>query len=285
MRGSPDTSEAFNFSAMSYGDKLSLTLELIKSYGLVIFLVLLVGFILLVAVSLLIGLALNFGGDRLLVSFLEASSTNGRTIGAFLLFTLIRMSVMLLSGFFYVGVFSLVLRYIDGLPPEEGVVSQVLNPWHNFWQVFLGLLVWLLIYSAAVVILSALGQLPLLGLPLGIARLILFCGLSGCVLLYMADAEGPSLGQALSTPLLILRDNFGRWVGAALTALALYVPAVFFLTFLMASAAGSLVINICLLLFFAVYFTVALIFILFFFGLTFRQGYAESMGDIAERIF
>lgn len=280
MYDAPQTPSEYGYGALTFGGKISAAIALTKSRGLTIFATLLVGGFVLSAL-LIIG-SMVFGGASML--FAERSQYSGFAFGAIFGYIIVCLAFALLSQYFMIGVNSLILKYVDGYEPDGGVVSQVLSPWHNFMPILLCVIVWFLLTVVINIVLAIFLLIPILGILINLAGSLFLIMVMNSVLFYIADTGGPSVGDVVTTPIRLVKDNFISWLLALVTAVVVYLPGVVILGLIMLAGKASVAWVLGGLIVF-VYFTAASIFTFIFFAITYRQTNGDNMGAAVGQAF
>lgn len=278
-----DDLSGLDYASMTVGQKIKATLELTKRHGVSIFVTLLVGWLAL-GLLFFIGVSI-FGGIPMFMSIASGNASAGFPIGAILGIVLIYFLTIFVSYFFMIGLDSLVLKYIDGLEPEGGIVAQVMSPWRNFVPILLCLLVWFGISMVYVFILMILTLIPILGTLIYMAGVIILTLVMICLYFYLAEKDSPSIGDAIRIPINLVKDNFLRWLGAFGVTILAYLPGSILLGIVMAVAGNvKILVLLCFLLFF-VYIIAVSIFAFIYWGMTYRQTYGGSLRPLVDQVF
>lgn len=261
-----------DFAALTFADKLSLARALCRSYGLTVW-------ALIMAAGLTLG-CLGLAGfswlglsAEALVSLSNGSmameSMAGQLMGVFLLILLFSLLMQVMM----IGLNILVLLYIDNQPPASAV-PVFLSPWARFGPIFLCLLLWLALSMSLQMALAVLGQIPGLGLVIELGLSVAYSIASNCAMFYIADKilgrneELPPI-EAVLRPLAIVANKPLAWLGAFGFMLALYLP--FAAIALLGLTQGGLIVALVG----GLGLTAASVFILFLFGVTYRQTLAQ----------
>jgi len=281
MYDAPQTPTGYGYGSLTFGEKISAAIALTKSRGLTIFVTLLVGGFVLFGV-LIIGF-LVFGGIPMMLA--GGSQSSGFAAGAILGFIIVYLAFALLSQYFMIGVNSLLLKYVDGQEPDGGVVAQVLSPWHNFLPVLLCFIVWFVLALVFNIVLAIFSLIPILGLLINLAGSMILGMVMSCVLFYIADTGGPSVGDVISTPIRLVKDNFISWLLAMVTAIVVYLPGGILFGIIAVVARDSAAVWVLGGLIAFVYFVAASIFAFIFFAITYRQANGGNMGAVVDQVF
>lgn len=276
-------SGTIGYSDMTFGDKIAASLALTKSHGLTIFLSLIGVWFILIVLSLVVSFL--FGGSLALMGSAFTGSLSALPLGAILGLVVFYLAIAFLSLYFIIGICSLVLKYVDGLPPEGGVVGQVLMPWRHFVPITLCLVVWLLLLIVFEVVLGVLSLIPILGILITLAGALFINMVMFCVLMFLSDKLRPPIGEAIMTPIRLVKDNFLKWFVALLVSIAASLPGllIFFLVVAIApSSPGAIFFGAFLA---AVYLTAASIFIFIFCAVTYRQTYGSDQDFVVDQVF
>lgn len=271
----------FGYSAMTFGNKVNAAIELTKRHGLTIFLTLLVGWVVLFVVFF-VGLMI-FGGIPMMMAGQQASA--GITIGAILGMILVYIIFILLAQFFMIGTYSLLLKYVDGQRPADGVISQVLSPWRNFVPVLLCVIVWMAIYFVCSIVLGIFSLIPFLGILINLAGSLILAIVLAAANMYIADKGNVTIGDVILTPINLVKDNFLTWLGAMGAAIIAYLPGIILVVIIMVIGSGSMAVMLLSGLFGMVYFVAVSIFTFLFFAITYRQTHGGGMESVVEQVF
>lgn len=276
-------SGTIGYSDMTFGDKIAASLALTKSHGLTIFLSLIGVWFVLIVLSLVASFL--FGGSLALMGSAFTGSLSALPLGAILGLVVFYLAIAFLSFYFIIGICSLVLKYVDGLPPEGGVIGQVLMPWRHFVPITLCLLVWLFLLFVFQIVLGVLSLIPILGILITLAGTLIINMVMFCVLMFLSDKLRPPIAEAIMTPIRLFKDNFLKWFVALLVSIAASLPGflIFFLVAAVApSSSGAILFGAFLA---AVYLTAASIFIFIFCAVTYRQTYGSDQDFVVDQVF
>lgn len=278
-------SSGFGYGSMSLGEKINAAVDLTKRHGLTVFLTLLAGW-LVIMVLMIVGFAI-FGGLPMMMAAAggSASVASGASIGAVLGIFLVYLAVIFLSYYFMIGVYSLLLKYVDGVSPEGGVIAEVLSPWHNFVPILLCLLVWFGIWLVCFIALFILMLIPFLGSLIAFVAMIFMTMVMVCVYFFIADKKSPNIGEAITVPFSLVKNNLVTWLVVMGVSIVVYIPGVIILGLFIALAGQSLAVILLGYLAYAVYMAAASIFVFMLLGITYRQTYGGDMGNIVEGVF
>lgn len=283
MNASPYNAGGFSYASMTMGEKVRAALDLTKQHGASLFLILLVGWLVL-GVVFFVGFSI-FGGFSLFTGLATGSSSAALSVGVIIGIFIVSIVTIFISYFFMIGVYSLLLKYVDGQEPAGGVIAQVMSPWRNFVPVFLCLLVWFCISLVYNIVIAILSLIPILGVLINLAGTIVMALVMICVYFYIAEKEGSSIGDAVSVPINLVKNNFLTWLLAFVVIVAAYLPGILIAFLLMAVAGKSTFIVVLAMLFFFVYLVAVSIFAFIFWGITYRQTYGGNMGAVVDQVF
>ncbi len=254
--------------------RLKLSWELTKKHGPTFFVIQIVGW----AIIGLIGLLLSTPFGLLSILSGAASQSLGVAFSAIAFLVLIVPILMLIAGFYMIGLNTLLLLYVDGQRPSR-LIATLLSPWSRFGTIFMSLLLWIVVICIVELALLLIGAIPILGTLISFAASSLLGLITGCALLYIADAKKPKATESVTLPFRMVLDNFGVWLGNTVPLmvmmLVLGVVAVLALTTgteLMASGSVPAVLFglFCWLALF-VLFVAFMVFTTFLFAVTYRQ--------------
>lgn len=263
-----------DFAALTFGDRLSLSLALCRSYGFTVWALVMVGglvwgFFVLTCFSwlsispeTLIGLA---------TGSIRPESAPDQIIRLLMLGAFSGLVMQLLL----IGLNSLALFYIDNRTPPSAV-AVVLSPWARLGPIFLCLLLWLGVSLLFQSLVGLFAQVPGLGLLIELALTSAYYIVSNCALFYIADkvicrAEEPPPVETVLRPLAIVANNPSAWLGAFAVMLSIYLPlAVIGLKGLMAGAPFAALVGLLVL-------TAASVYTVFLLGVTYRQTLAQYL--------
>ena len=276
-------SGGFGYSNMSFGEKVSASIALTKRHGLSIFLTMVVIWLVLIVFSF-VG-SMIFGGAIMMMAGGGYSSGSQFPIGAILGMIVFYLAYCLLSFYFMIGVFSLILKYVDGVPPEGGIVNQVLSPWHNFFPLLLCVIVWMVLIFVFSFILGILNIIPILGFLIMIAGMFILSMVMTCAIMFMSDKLRPGIAEAITTPIMVVKDNFLKWLVAVVVSGVVYLPGIIVMGVVMALAGSSTAVMILGWLLAMVYFAAASIFVFVFFAVTYRQTYGGGLDSVVDQVF
>lgn len=261
------------FAELTFGDKLSLSKVLFRSYGLTVMALMLLAFLVLGLIVLagLSGMGFTrelalgiFQGDDVVVESLFGSSP-----WVVLLF----MAAGLVTQFILIGLDALVLIYIDTQGPASATLV-FLSPWKRFGTIFLGLLLWAIIYILTQLFLGIFEQFPVLGLAIAIGLALAFNIFLDCARFYIADMvlcqnQQLALTEAVAGPVSVVVNNTRSWLAAYGFMIIIYL--VLFVILTIGMAAELLILTICSIL----ALVVASVYSFFLFGVTYRQSLAR----------
>lgn len=263
-----------DFAALTFGDRLSLSLALCRSYGLTVWALVMGGGLvwgfLVLTCFLWLGLS-----PEILVGLATGSvlpeSVSDQIIRLLMLGAISGLVMQLLL----IGLNSLVLFHIDNRTPPSAV-AVVLSPWARLGPIFLCLLLWLGVSLLFQTIVGLFAQIPGLGLLIELTLTVAYYIVSNCALFYIADkvicrAEEPPPVETVLRPLAIVANNPSAWLGAFAVMLSVYLPlAVIGLKGLMEGALFVALVGLLGL-------TAASVYIIFMLGVTYRQTLAQHL--------
>lgn len=261
-----------DLAALTFVDKLSLSRALCRSYGPTVWAMIMIGGLALAFFALACFSWLGFSPE-LLVSISNGStameSIAGQLMGLFLLI----LAASLLMQLLLIGVNTLVLLYIDNQAPANAV-PVFLSPWARLGPIFLCLLLWLTLSIMLQMLLAVFGRIPGLGFLIELVLSVGYSIASNCAMFYIADKilgrnEELPPTEAVLRPLAIVANNPLTWLSAFVFMLAIYLP--FAAIGLLGLAKGGLIVALVG----GLGLTAASVFVIFLFGLTYRQTLAQ----------
>lgn len=271
-----------DFAGLTFGDKLSLSKVLFRSYGLTI-----LG--LMVISGLVLGLfawfSFNWLGvtTELLVDISNGTvvleSISGLLMGVLCLF----MAIALITQFIFIGLNTLILTYIDSEGPAS-VTRVFLAPWARFGTIFVCLLFWLGVYFLVQLVLEVLGQIPVLGLVIKLGLSVAYSIVINCATFYIADkvvCQNQTLApsEAVARPVSIVLNNYGSWLATFGFVFAVYLPLI------AVCVLGIYLKFPVLIIFGALVLMLASVYITFLYGVTYKQTLASYIVGKVESPF
>lgn len=261
-----------DLAALTFADRLSLARALCRGYGLTVWALIMTAGLALGCLALAGFSWLGFDPGTLVGlsnGSITVESIAGQLMGLFLLI----MASSLLMQFMLIGLNSLALLYIDNQPPASAA-SAFLSPWARFGPIFLCLLLWLALSMLLQMSLAILGQIPGLGFVIELALSVAYSIASNCAMFYIADRilvrnENLPPIEAVLRPLAILTYKPLAWLSAFVFMLAIYLP--FAAIALLGLTKGGLIVALVG----GLGLTAASVFIIFLFGVTYRQTLAQ----------
>lgn len=261
-----------DLAALTLADKLSLVWALWRGYGLTVWALIMAGGLALGFLALILLFWHSFGSptmidgsnDYLMLKFLA---------GKFFWLFLLMLVFSLLMQIMLVGLNTLVLLYIDNKPPASAA-SVFLSPWARFGPIILCLLLWLALSIPFHLAQVTLGQISGLGFVIELPLTLAYSIVSNCAMFYIADKilrghEKLSPVDAVLRPLAIVANNPLAWLSAAVFILAIYLPLAAIT--LQSLVKGGLIVALGG----GLGLTAASVFLLFLFGVTYRQTLAQ----------
>lgn len=261
-----------DFAALTFGDRLSLSMALCRSYGLTVWALVMAGglawgFFVLICFS---WLGLN---SETLIGLLNGSIMPESAPDQIIRLLLLAAGSGLVIQVLLIGLNSLALFYIDNRTPSSAV-AVVLSPWLQLGSIFLCLLLWLGVSLLLQSVLGLFVQIPRLGLLIELVLMSGYYIVSNCAMFYIADkvicrAEEPPPLETVIRPLAIVANSPSAWLGAFALMLSIYMPLAFIgLKGLMAGASFAALVGLLGL-------TGASVYTIFLFGVTYRQTLAQ----------
>ena len=272
----------FGYANMSFSERVSAAFELAKFHFWSIFITqIVVGLVMFI---------LAFIGSMIFGSLFYMMINAGLTgvhmpVGATLGILGLYIVLGLVSSYFSLGIFSLVLKYVDDLQPEGGVINQVLLPWYNFLPLLVCFLVWGGLVFGFFVALGLVALIPYLGILIYLIGLVIYWMILISLFMFLADNMRAGVGAAISTPVLLVKDNPTSFLSALLVAFVSYLPGIILVGLcikLIENSTGSALLFLFISL---VYFLAASVYVLIYFGITYRQTYGGNFSSVVEQVF
>lgn len=261
-----------DFAALTFGDRLSLSLALCRGYGLTVWALVMAGGLvwgfLVLSCFAWLGLSQEFLIGLATGSVMPESASE-QIIRLLMLGAVSGLVMQLLL----IGLNSLALFHIDNRTPPSAV-AVVLSPWARLGPIFMCLLLWLGVSLLFQSMVGLFAQIPGLGLLIELILTSAYYIVSNCAMFYIADkvicrAEAPPPVETVIRPLAIVANNPLAWLGALALMLSVYLPlAVIILKGLMAGAPFAALVGLLGL-------TAASVYTIFLLGVTYRQTLAQ----------
>lgn len=266
-----------DFATMTFGQKISRAISLSKQNGLTVFLTTFLGYLALLILSVIL-IMVVVGSPIALLGAAGASEglASAGAVGSIFGMLVVSIVIVFLFQFFVIGIYSLMLRYVDG-EQVNSVIEVVLSPWRRFGSIVVSVILWLIISFICSIALSLVALIPILGWLVYLAGTLILTMAMTCAMFYIADKGQLNPVDAVMQPFRMVTGKFFSWLGAMVfLGIVLMIPIAIIAaicTMIFGASSGGFIVMTLLMLLYA---AVCSIFCFFFMALTYKQSKAPS---------